>query len=147
MSTDLKFDQGDGTWVTIQGNVLNAEASDLILDSTSRRGGRPGLRRALVHDTNDGLTINFNGDYPGGVTIHGLNNGLSIRPIVQSSSTPKLPKVAIVGALQLIRNLTRLPNGAIVRDSLTLWLCVPGDAIGGATWREIPLGETIIGTE
>ena len=25
-----------------------------------------------MHDQNDGLTINFNGDYPGGLTIHGV---------------------------------------------------------------------------
>ena len=29
-------------------------------------------RRALVHDTTDGLTVNFNRDYPGGVTIRGV---------------------------------------------------------------------------
>ena len=31
-----------------------------------------GFRRALVHDESDGLTINFNNDYPGGVTVGGV---------------------------------------------------------------------------
>jgi hypothetical protein len=145
MSTDIKLDQGDGNWVTVEATVLNAEASDLILDSKSRRSATNGLRRALVHDVNDGLTINFNGDYPGGVTIHGLTNGLSLSPVVQSGATPTLPRAAAIGDLRLIRNVTRV-NQEIVGDSCTLWLCIPGQAIG-ATWQQIPLGETIIGTE
>jgi len=45
-----------------------------MLDSVARR--KPptvgsGHRRALVHDQSDGLTINFNHDYPGGVTLNG----------------------------------------------------------------------------
>ena len=43
-----------------------------MLDSPLRR--QPGSgprRRALVHDAQDGLTINFDGDYPGGVTVVG----------------------------------------------------------------------------
>jgi hypothetical protein len=34
-------------------------------------GLRPTQRRALMHDATDGLTINVNADYPGGVTIRG----------------------------------------------------------------------------
>jgi len=43
------------------------------LDSAARRSAARGVRRALVHDQKDGLTINFNGDYPGGVTVIGMN--------------------------------------------------------------------------
>ncbi|QXP53073.1 MULTISPECIES: hypothetical protein [unclassified Cellulophaga] len=41
------------------------------MDNADRRNGS-GHRRALVHDHEDGLTINYNGDYPGGVTIKGI---------------------------------------------------------------------------
>ena len=45
---------------------------DLCIDSQARRStDGPALRRALVHDFKDGLTINWDGDYPGGVTIRG----------------------------------------------------------------------------
>ena len=67
-------DDGDG-WVKV-------EAGDLNVDSPARRkggvtGSGPGsggtlYRRALVHDFNDGLTINWANDYTGGVTINGL---------------------------------------------------------------------------
>lgn len=72
MATDIKLDQGDGNWVLVEGTVLKTTASDMMVDSPSRRlpGGGP-FRRALVHNTQDGLTINFNGDYRGGVTVSG----------------------------------------------------------------------------
>jgi hypothetical protein len=72
MPTDIKLDQGDGNWLVAEGEVLKTTASDFMLDSPHRRlpGGGP-HRRALVHDTADGLTINFNGDYRGGVTVMG----------------------------------------------------------------------------
>ena len=58
--------------VVVQGN-LKVESSDMLLDAASRRQANGGLRRALVHDQGDGLTINYNGDYPGGVKIVGLS--------------------------------------------------------------------------
>jgi hypothetical protein len=71
MATDVKLDQIDGTFVVVQGRVLKVEASDLILDSPDRHHGGGPHRRAMVHDQSDGLTINFNSDYPGGVAING----------------------------------------------------------------------------
>jgi len=73
MATDIKLDQGgDGNWVVVEGNVLKTTAADLMLDSPFRRlPGGSQHRRALVHNTLDGLTINFNGDYRGGVSIMG----------------------------------------------------------------------------
>lgn len=68
MPTDIKLDEGDGNHVVIEGTVVRTTASDLILDAPARRRSG-GLRRALVHDGNDGLTVNYNGDYPGGVTV------------------------------------------------------------------------------
>ncbi|HDR8141923.1 hypothetical protein OCB14_26305 [Bacillus cereus] len=69
MPTDIKLDAGDGNHVVIEGTVVRTTASDLILDAPYRRSRKRGFRRALVHDRYDGLTINFNGDYPGGVTV------------------------------------------------------------------------------
>ncbi len=72
MPTDIKLDQGGGNWVVVEGSVLKTSAADFMLDSPVRR--RPGgsqHRRALVHDSTDGLTINFAGDYRGGTTVIG----------------------------------------------------------------------------
>ena len=72
MATDIKLDQQGGNWLIIEGHVLKITASDLMIDSPGRRHGGPSpFRRALVHDFQDGLTINFNSDYPGGVTVTG----------------------------------------------------------------------------
>ncbi len=72
MPTDIKLDQGDGNWLLVEGNVLKTTAADFMLDSPHRRQpGGSAHRRALVHDFQDGLTINFNGDYRGGVTVIG----------------------------------------------------------------------------
>ncbi len=72
MATDVRLDDVDGTFVVVQGRVLKVAGTDLMLDSAERhQQGHGPNRRALVHDTHDGLTINFNGDYPGGVTIDG----------------------------------------------------------------------------
>lgn len=66
--------------VNILGNIslekiaqfqLVVNAADLILDLPARRTSATGYRRALVHDYQDGLTINWASDYPGGVTING----------------------------------------------------------------------------
>lgn len=66
--------------VVIQGEVkipdkvvgnLHFVATDLLLDHPGRRQKAEEMRRALVHDFQDGLTINWDRDYPGGVTIQG----------------------------------------------------------------------------
>jgi hypothetical protein len=77
MATDVRLDQVDGTFVVVQGRVLKVEGSDLILDSPERHRGAGPNRRALVHDQSDGLTINFNSDYPGGVAINGSSINLN----------------------------------------------------------------------
>lgn len=72
MATDIKLDQQGGNWLVAESQVLKSTATDLMLDSPARRRGGPSPhRRALVHDTNDGLTLNYAGDYPGGVGITG----------------------------------------------------------------------------
>lgn len=77
MPTDIKLDQQDGNWLIAESNVFKSTAADFMLDSPGRRRSGPSspMRRALVHDFKDGLTINYAGDYPGGVTVGG---GLSV---------------------------------------------------------------------
>jgi hypothetical protein len=58
--------------VKITGEALFCDAPDLLMDHRGRRrAGSRGRRRALVHDPQDGLTVNWNGDYPGGVKLFG----------------------------------------------------------------------------
>ena len=59
--------------VSPKNNQLKIRGSYLYLDSFSRRPGTKETedRRALVHDDNDKLTINYNADYKGGVQILG----------------------------------------------------------------------------
>lgn len=70
MTTDIRLDEHGGDWVEVDAAALRIRGADLIIDDPRRRRA-DGLRRALVHDQGDGLTINIEGDYPGGVTIDG----------------------------------------------------------------------------
>jgi len=72
MATDVKLDQSDGTFLELHGRVVKSVSSDFMLDSAERRKGSGPFRRALVHDQNDGLTINFAGDYLGGTTLNAV---------------------------------------------------------------------------
>lgn len=58
----------------ISGSHLTIRHHDVLIDNASRRSSPSGNRRAIVHDFNDGLTLNWAGDYPGGVTIRGEVN-------------------------------------------------------------------------
>lgn len=58
----------------LSGSHLRVRHHDLHLDNDSRRSSTSGNRRAMVHDFNDGLTLNWASDYPGGVTIRGAVN-------------------------------------------------------------------------
>jgi hypothetical protein len=55
------------------GGSVAVKGPDLVLDHAPRRttGSTPPLRRALVHDPSDGISINYQSDYPGGVTLWG----------------------------------------------------------------------------
>lgn len=65
--TDIRF---DGDWIHLEGAVTKAATSDFMLDTAARRKTNTPHRRALVHDFTDGLTLNWDNDYPGGVTVN-----------------------------------------------------------------------------
>ncbi len=62
MPTDIRLDEGDGNWVVVESAIMKSTVSDFMLDAPGRSQAG-GHRRALVHDGQDGLTINFNGDW------------------------------------------------------------------------------------
>jgi hypothetical protein len=71
--SDIIFE--DSEEITVACSNLKVQGHDLLLDSPERRRrGGSNFRRALVHDQNDGLTLNFNNDYPGGVSINGVRS-------------------------------------------------------------------------
>ncbi|MEZ5859598.1 MAG: hypothetical protein R3D28_11575 [Geminicoccaceae bacterium] len=150
MPSDIKIHDGsDGNWVTVEATVMNVKGSDIILDSPARRTAAGGnFRRAIVHDQSDGLTINFNNDYPGGVRVNGLQ--LNLRVLDQGGGAPKLPKEGNVGDLVAVRQTSTVGPGEIaevIGSSVTLWLCVGGlHAFSGTSWRQLPLGESVIGS-
>ena len=71
MAIDVRLDEVDGSFIVLDGRVVKAASSDFMLDAPGHRKAPNPFRRALVHDQSDGLTINFSGDYPGGVTVGG----------------------------------------------------------------------------
>lgn len=101
MPSDIVLNDGDNKdWVTIDGAVLKHMGSDLIVDSAARRTNQRGFRRAMVHTGDDGLAINFNSDYPGGVTLNDLRR-LSLRPVGVLGRF-RLPKSARVGDIIMV---------------------------------------------
>lgn len=136
MSTDIVLDQGNGNWIEVQAAVLKVNGADLMLDSAPRRNGNKGHRRALVHSEGDSLTINFNGDYPGGVVIN--NARVSIRCI--NGSGVDLPRSGAPGEL-----IATMSNTA-VSSTFTLWVCT-GQGVGSAAWwLPINTGEAVLGS-
>jgi hypothetical protein len=148
MSSDILLNDGSNEdWVTVQASVLRSHAADLIIDSPPRRSNNRGYRRAFVHNGNDGLTVNFNGDYPGGVTLNDVAS-LYLRPRHQDGGTPRLPVSAVVGELVMINNVVRVENQVLGEDC-TLWLCVGRQfgLVNAALWKQVQLGAAVAGTE
>ena len=151
MPADIKLGEGaHSEWVTIAASVLSAESSDVMIDSPSRRKKSGGYRRALVHDFEDGLTINFSGDYPGGVTLRDAR--LNIRHVVQGPD-PELPQHATPGDVLFIYQAAQMGSGppdplAVGISSCSLWICIPHEVgvSDAAWWQRIPLEDPVQGT-
>jgi hypothetical protein len=116
MATDVKLDQEDGSFLQLEARVVKAVGSDFMLDAPERHRAPNPFRRALVHDQNDGLTINFAGDYPGGVTLNGV---AVIVPQQEAGDLPlpsEIPTLVVhgdisyeVGGVKLGGGTTRIP--------------------------------------
>lgn len=80
--------------VRIRGKLLISETWDIHLDASDRRGDAQGsrYRRALVHNPDDGLTINWANDYPSGVTVEGPTK---MNGSVIFSNSPTVPDLRI----------------------------------------------------
>jgi hypothetical protein len=65
---------------------VRVEAWDLVLDAKDRRKKQTPQRRALVHDFDDGLTVNWDNDYPHGVTMKGVRTieGKNLGPVTKT---------------------------------------------------------------
>jgi hypothetical protein len=65
---------------------VKVEAWDLCVDSKDRRKNDTPHRRALVHDYEDGLTVNWGNDYPNGVTLKGVRSieGYNLGPTTKT---------------------------------------------------------------
>jgi len=149
VATDIRLDDDSSEqWVTVAARVLNVAGSDLLLDSPERRSGAGSrFRRALVHDSNDGLTINFGDDYPGGVRINDAT--LKLRCLHQGA-TPQLPKTGELGELLVTRNVTTV-EGTVIGETCSLWLCVGRPEqrrriSGAASWLPLTTGSPVVGT-
>lgn len=72
--------------IRLEPDRISIQAWDLDLSHPGRRlnGNTNKFRRALVHDEGDRLTINYAGDYPGGVKIAGTA-GLEVSGSVKST--------------------------------------------------------------
>jgi hypothetical protein len=145
-NTDILLDDGEvQNYVTIQAGVLMTTANDIEINAAERRSGSGDHRRALVHDFGDALTVNYSGDYPGGVNV--VSAQINLRAVEQQGKDPKVP-IGGAGDLLLIRNVARgalAQREGVAEETYTLWLCV-GHRAGGNFWQQIQLGERVRAT-
>ncbi len=174
MAADLTLGGPDGDgWLIAEGDVFKSTASDVMIDNPARRKNEGPFRRAFVHDFEDGLTINFAGDYPGGVTITKakLDGALLTQSRINESrlDDPTLNRPVLKEATLNLRVVEQdadaglpaegNPGDVLVRfetsplpefiPRTSLWVCVETgrvDITPGAWWARIPLDEAVQGT-
>jgi hypothetical protein len=170
MAADLKLGGPGGQegWVVAEADVFMATASDVMIDNPARRKNNQPFRRAFVHDFEDGLTVNFAGDYPGGVTVNGAKlDGARILNSRIDDSTLKQP--VLEGASLNVRIIEQdadaglpadgTPGDVLVRfetsalaefiPHTSLYVCVQTGGVSvtpGAWWARIPLDDLLQGT-
>jgi hypothetical protein len=152
MATDIKLDDKDSNWISIEAAVVAAHASDFMLETAARRTDKGGpWRRALVHGEDDSLIVNFAHDYPGGAHLNSAV--LNLKPERQSTSEVALPKAAAVGDIKLIQNTMTGPiAGSAFVDAVPgnaqLWICVGQSSLTKeALWAQVQLGDLVVGTK
>ena len=143
MATDVVLDQET---IKLIADFLEFRGVDVRIDNPGRRRGGGNYRRAVVHDFQDGITLNWERDYPGGVTVNDAN--LVLRVHAQDGAEPKLPKTADVGTVLLLVNSTK-PRFGAPETHVSLWICVPTTAPPRnlARWRPLSLGDEVMGAE
>lgn len=100
MAVDIILDDQDKEWITLAATAVNTTASEFIMDAPGRHEGIPGPRRALVHDHADGLTLNYNRDYPGGLTLNDARVRLEVH--LHLGSPPALPAAGVIGEMYAV---------------------------------------------
>lgn len=147
MPADVQLDTPSPDWVDLQAAVVRSNATDWLLDNPTRRHGEGGdLRRALVHDVGDALTLNFNDDYSGGLRLNDAHLRLHVEH--QRGEKPSLPKDAETGQLMLIMLTPAGEIGHLRGREASLWLCIgrPVLATAPVLWVPIQLGEPVSGS-
>lgn len=129
MTTDIVLNENniavDGEdRITFKANLVIAESWDFQLNHPDRRSddGTSEWRRALVHDFDDSLTINYGGDYPNGVLIRGplmVRGGLRIEEgRMLTTSAPVVPDLLIPHSINITRERTGGTGGlGRIRDA------------------------------
>lgn len=69
--------------LTVEGNTIRLLGNDLYLNAGDTRGDGG---RALTHDVGDTLTINYEGDFTGGVRINNLRTGKVVEENLMTSA-------------------------------------------------------------
>lgn len=137
MATDIVLDDAGKEWIALEATAIKTTAADLIMDCPLRHKGKPGLRRALVHDQADGLTLNFNRDYPGGLTLNDTRVRLKVH--LHIGRQPALPRRAVVGELYAV---SCVPIELELRESLLTEL---DHALDEHKPRETPFNRALAG--
>ncbi|HXJ02008.1 MAG TPA: hypothetical protein VNH44_12355 [Micropepsaceae bacterium] len=121
MATDIVMDAENGQTLALQAQILHTTASDIVVDSPGRRSNPHGFRRAFVHDVSDGLTINFNGDYPGGLSLYKVSvitpkDSSAPRPAPGPGHLPfpRVPVLEILGGVSFQIG-TASPSGGTIQ--------------------------------
>jgi hypothetical protein len=118
--------------VRLNGDKVIVEGTDVCIEHPERRSGAGGAeRRALVHDFDDALALNYVGDYPSGVRIFGpasiergplsverlrIQEGLVVSAESVAPPSTTTPSLAVPGTPASVESLTdalttRLRNG------------------------------------
>jgi len=135
VATDMVLDYEGEEWIGLEATRVKTTASDFIMDCPTRHEGKPGLRRALVHDQSGGLTINYGNDYPGGVTLNDAQVQLKVH--LHIGRVPALPRHAVVGELYAVNCM---PMEAELRESA---LTSIAQAMSGEGRAKTPLNRVL----
>ena len=115
------------------GGQVKVEAPDFCVDGGPERrsGSQTPYRRALVH-AEDGLTINWDNDYTGGVTINGLKeiNARSKRIM----TSPDAIHLTISGNTKVSGDVTMQGKVQVKKKTAGVFFLIPGSEENPYYW-------------